>query len=304
MLASAAIFCTPTGLDILRIGSRNAELSRWIGVTEWLPAYTVPAATCALWLGLFLGAILWAKCRTRFPWRDVLPVLFLTAAALYWARMVVFWALLSAPLLAQLLHRSGLGMLRTPLNAALSSRAVRRCGVAGAAALLLIAAFSPWIRPSLPGLPESRRALFDPQIPLAGLERLQQTVGAGRIYNYRQWGGLVAFAAAPRCQVVIDGRIYRHDRKAWRSYAAVSLGRDDYLDVFEKDRPAALFLNSSYHRHLIDRVRNDPDWYDLYHDATCHIFISRKNALVASRSSGQNTRPAVCPAGLETSPLP
>jgi hypothetical protein len=140
----------------------------------------------------------------------------------------------------------------------------------------------PWIRPHLTCLPESRRSLFDPQFPLAGLQRLRETLGMGRIYNYREWGGMLAFAGAPQWQVSIDGRIYRYDRETWRSYTAVALGTDEAVRVFERDRPAALFLRPNHDRRLIDRLRNDPTWLDYYHDQSCHIFISRKNAAVAT----------------------
>lgn len=304
--AGAAVFCTPTGFGILEIGSRNAATSRWLGIGEWLPAHAMFAQTAGFWAGLLVGGVLWLRCRTRLPWRDLLPVLLLTAAAFCWTRMVVFWALASAPVMARLLHRSRLGILRTPGRSRVdgaqrnpplwSFRRQRwvasacdglhwrprcmRLGLALTAAILL--AVTPWVRPHLSWLPESRRSLFDPQFPLTGLQRLRQTVGMGRIYNYREWGGMLAFAGGPQWQVSIDGRIYRYDRETWRSYAAVALGTDEAVRVFDRDRPTALFLRPDHDRRLIDRLGNDPAWLDYYHDQSCHIFISRKNALAAA----------------------
>jgi len=282
-VALPVLFCTPTGLGILSIGARNADLSRWLGIGEWQPAYRMLDATCGFWLTLALATALWLRCRVRLPWRELLPLLLLTAAAVHWTRMVVFWAIFSAPTVALLLHRGGPAPLRTPPEQPLSGPGLRRVRLAAVAALALLVAFSPWVRPSLSWLPEALRSRFDPQFPLAGVERLRRTLGAGRIYNYREWSGPLLFAGSPHWQVAIDGRIYRHDRDAWRTYVAAALGTDRYREVLRRDRPAALFLRPDHDHRLIERLRGDPEWLDLYEDGSCHIFLSRTNALVAAR---------------------
>jgi hypothetical protein len=284
LVAGAAVFCTPSGWGILEVGSRNAALSHWLGIGEWQPAHAMFAETSGFWTGLLVAGALWLRSRTRLPWRDLLPVLALTAASLCWSRMVVLWALASAPLLARLLHRSGFTFFRSGRPPSRSVWFAWRTLLLPLAVVLILAAM-PWIRPQLTWLPDSRGSLFDPEFPLVGVERLGEAEGIGRIYNYREWGGMLVFAGAPRWQVAIDGRIYRYDRDTWRSYVAVALGTDETDRVFDRDRPTALFLRPSHDRRLIERLGDDADWLDYFQDAACHIFISRRIAIAATAAT-------------------
>jgi len=69
-----------------------------------------------------------------------------------------------------------------------------------------------------------------------------------------------------------------------------------YNEVFEQQRPAALFLRPDHDRRLIERVRTDPQWRDYYHDANCHIFINLHHALANREVPGPlPVRPASQP---------
>ena len=287
IVAGGAVFCTPTGFAVLELGARNAEVSRWLGIGEWQPAHAMLRATAGFWFVLALGVLLWVRCRTRLAWQDLLPVLLLTGASLYWTRMIVFWALLSGPVLARLLEQARRTVFSHRRAAPFTAvgRPWRYGAVVVAAAALLTA--SPWVRPHVAWLPRSRRALFDPQLPFAGIDALGRTLDQGRIYNYREWGGILAFAGSPRWQIAIDGRIYRYDRSAWRSHVAVALGADQYRAVFDHDRPTALFLRPSHDYRLIERLKGDRDWSDHYSDPTCHIFIRREQAVAEARPAGR-----------------
>ncbi|MHC4611154.1 MAG: hypothetical protein ACYS7M_12490, partial [Planctomycetota bacterium] len=305
IVAAGVVFCTPAGVEILEIGARNARISRWLGIGEWLPAHAMLPATSGFWMVLVVSAMLWVRCRLRLAWEDLLPMILLTVAALCWSRMIVFWAFLAAPILARLLHHGGLSMWPGPPEAPLSATAGRWLRVAVAVTLVLLATASPWLRPHMPWIPPSRRALLDPHLPLAGVHQLRQALGAGRIYNYREWGGLLAFFGAPHWQMAIDGRIYRYEQPVWESYAAVASGDDVYADVFARQRPAALFLRPDHDRGLIERILDDPNWLDYYRDTTCHIFISLDNALVRAGPVPDRSHPPAAPGSEsgEMSPL-
>ena len=297
-VAGGAVFCTPTGFAVLELGARNAEVARWLGVGEWQPAHAMLRATAGFWFVLALGVLLWVRCRTRLTWRDLLPMLLLTGASLYWTRMIVFWALLSGPTLARLLEqarRTVFGHRRADLFTTVG-RPWQYGAVVVAAAALLTA--SPWVRPRVTWLPQSRRALFDPQLPFVGIDVLAQTLDRGRIYNYREWGGILAFAGSPRWQIAIDGRIYRYAPDTWRSHVAVALGADEYRAVFDHDRPNALFLRPSHDYRLIERLKGDPDWSDHYSDPMCHIFLRRDQAVAGAQDAGCDEVP------LSASPSP
>jgi hypothetical protein len=278
-VAGVAVFCTPAGLSVLELGARNADVSRWLGIGEWLPAHAMLPATAGFWCLLASGALVWLRFRTKLPWAELLPIVLLTGAAVWWTRMIVFWALASGPTVARLLGDAVgefAGGSRRPGLERLGPRC--RSGVVVAAALALVIA-CPWVRPRAPVLPESRRALFDPQLPFAGVDALARVMPCGRVYNYREWGGILAQAGPPEWQIAIDGRVYRYDYRDWRSYVKVALGLEEAIAVLDRERPDALFLRPSHDHRLIERLQRDPQWYDYYSDRNCHIFLSRHNVV-------------------------
>jgi hypothetical protein len=191
--------------------------------------------------------------------------------------MIVFWAMASAPLLADLLKTLRISPART--NHLVTAR---RSYVLAVVCGGLLALASPWVRPELSFLPESRRSLLDPQLPIAGVARLKQVLGAGRIYNYREWAGVLALEGSAHWRVRIDGRIYRYPLDEWHQYNQVAGAAVDHRTILMADHPAALFLRPDHDRALIQSLQTNPEWIDLYEDPQCHIFISRLNALVAA----------------------
>jgi len=279
--ATIAIFCTPAGAGILEISARNGQLSRWLGIGEWQPAYAVWPASSGFFAVMLVAVVLWRRGRTRLPWRDVLPLLCLTAAALACARLAVFWALFLAPSLARLVHEGGPALLREPRTIQTRPGMVRRLVPTVVTAGMLVAA-SPWMRPHLAVLPASCRALLDPQFPINAAEHLAEVLPAGRIYNYREWAGVLVSVGPPEWRVAIDGRVYRYDEADWVTYNRVALAAAGYATALLRQRPDALFLRPGHDDALIQAVRLDPIWRESHRDSTAFVFL-RADMTLASR---------------------
>ncbi len=272
-LAGVAVFCTPTGLGILRVSARNAEMSRWLGIGEWLPAYAMLPATASFWFVLGLLLILWGRTRARLPWADLLPLALLTLAAVYWTRMIVFWAIIVGPTLAHLLERAGRDVFGVHFLPSINGKVRHLYRPLGIVLAIGLVASSPWVRPHMKWLPESQRRLFDAHFPIEGVAHLDRVLDAGRVYNYREWAGLLSLAGASRWRLAIDGRIYRYDRAEWQAYAEVAQGMEHSEDILAEHHPEALFLRPGYDRALIERLRANPVWESVYSDKNCHIWL-------------------------------
>lgn len=271
--AGLALFATPDGAAIIDVAARNAEVSRWLGIGEWLPAHVMLPATAGFWAVLALGVTAWLRTRVRLPWADVLPLLLLTATALYWTRMIVFWALLGGPTLGRLLHRVVRTMSSPMPSIGMKRWSERLVGVAAVALAGMLVVINPWVRPKVGWLPDSVRPLFDAQLPLAGIDALKGVLPEGRIYNYREWAGVIAFAGAPDWQVAIDGRIYLHDPSVWHRYVDAALGGESAEDVLGDANIEALFLRPGYDAGLIRLAEGHPNWRRCYQDNNCQLFI-------------------------------
>ncbi|MFQ5490218.1 MAG: hypothetical protein ACE5GE_05805 [Phycisphaerae bacterium] len=283
ILAGAAVFATPDGAGIIELAARNAEISRGLGIGEWLPAHAMLPATVGFWAVLGLCVAAWLRTRLRLPWAQVLPIVLLTVASMYWTRMIVFWALLVGPTLARLLHRAvQVTFISEPFPGTPRwSQRLHRAGVMVLAGSLVLA--NPWVRPTVIWLPQSCRPLFDSQLPLAGVGALKGVLSKGRIYNYREWAGLIAFAGAPDWQVAIDGRIYLHAPAVWQGYADAALGGPTAQDVLLDDNIEALFLRPGHDAALIELATRDSRWFNAYRDANCSVFLRRLDAVASSQ---------------------
>jgi hypothetical protein len=136
-LAVGASVLTPAGIELLRTTAVNAEMSRWLGIGEWLPLWAPvnrPASATA-WLGLALTV--WLVCRFGRQVRaeDLGGGLVLAVLAVLSYRFVLFWAVAMVPVWAGCLGPTGDG----PATRLAGRRAVLGFSVvAGALGLALL----------------------------------------------------------------------------------------------------------------------------------------------------------------------
>ena len=109
LLALALQFATPLGYQILEISQDNLRISRDVlRVPEWLHPWDPAIAFEAIflyWIALSgsLFAILWFW--NRLSMRDRMLFFVMTGLSLFAARFVIFWAVASIPLWAELVER-------------------------------------------------------------------------------------------------------------------------------------------------------------------------------------------------------
>jgi hypothetical protein len=108
---------------------------------------------------------------------------------------------------------------------------------------------------------------------------LRAWLPAGRVYNYREWGGPLILEGTPDWQIAIDGRLYLFpDEEEWREYNDAALGRVPLDELVRRHQPDAFFLRPTFHAGLVERLRAAPDWRAVYQDDVSVIFIRRTHA--------------------------
>ena len=267
LLGAVALVCmvaTPMGFSIFELSGYNAQISRELGVSEWMPLWDpeILSLTTTAWLAVAITVALLLYVGRAAELEDLTVCIGMTLLPIIAFRFALFWALAMVPIwirwmeLArprELFAQSGEDRLSKPVSAALCL------------GLLLIAI-------ALPRLGSG--GLFSQQLPLEGIRRLQEAGKAGVVYNGHAWGGPLIQAGYPNWQVAIDGRLYLYSSEEWKHYQEVAAGRISVAEVVERYQPDIFFLQPDFQREFCTRLREDPGWREFYQDRTCSIFVA------------------------------
>lgn len=267
LLTIPLLFATPTGWHIFEISARNSELARFIGIEEWLPMWnrrTFPMSPVAL---IVMGMILLVGVRAwrvvRFEELLICSVFLMASLLIY--RMTLFWALAMIPISARWIQEAWPKGFFAISTEPWSRRRALLCFIGLAMAFGVLT--------EILGIPK-----IDPTIPIDGVQIMQRLGVRGTIYNYREWSGPLISACYPECQVTIDGRIYLYPKEEWVAYEQAARGELSIEDIEKRYRPDAFFLRPSYDAPLMKLLDDDPDWSQVYQDANCVIYLSKRSS--------------------------
>jgi hypothetical protein len=254
--AALAVFLTPDGISVMAVSLRNAEASRAMAVSEWLPLWAPVNRTLAV--PVLVVAALAARFAMR-GWKQVDPrdaamalaLLLLTVTAY---RFVLFWAIALVPLVASSFARPDRGPLPVPRWAAPLA-----VGVASLAALAVLP------------------TRFHETVPVEAVARLRDQTAAGgvrgTIYADFGFGGPIIDVGYPDWNVAYDGRYYRYTPAEWAFNAGVESGRIPLSEVERRFHPAAFVLSQRRNRPLIEALKGDPRWRMLAEEGAVSVFV-------------------------------
>ncbi|WKZ57512.1 MAG: hypothetical protein QY326_02275 [Bdellovibrionota bacterium] len=262
LIAVPASVLTPDGLAVWRVSSKNSEIARSVlQISEWQPPWTssVLPAMWGFWIALSITVVVWIFVR-RVP--RLAPAWFvLLFATFYAARFALFWGVVNAAVLAELIMSSRLKNVFSHSGAMISRLPLRTVSC-----LLIIV---PLVFHS--------GDIISPRIPVRDLESLHQRISHPvRVYNYREWGGSIVYAWYGESTVAIDGRLYLYGKEEWQRYIDIALGRVPVRDIEALYRPDYLILHSEFHKRLIELVDADPGWQRLYTSVGLPLLVYAK----------------------------
>jgi hypothetical protein len=275
-----ATLANPYGWHIYEYVLRTSRVASGRRIDEWLPPgiELLAAKVWVLSVLLLLGLSLW-NCKgpardRRLVWRDLLLVGCFLPAACGSVRMVAWWLLVSAPLLAQQLaelwpqlRREDPAADRPNVGAALS--------VAGL--VLGMVLNLPWLERfnpvfMLPG--RSHRVESDLQ---AIADRISTAKPTGRIFTRFCWGEYFGWALAGRFSVFMDGRIEIFPDEVWAQYSAVVRGRADWELILSSYGVDCLVLDpSGYHHELLPLIEASPNWRRVCQQGDAILFVRQE----------------------------
>jgi hypothetical protein len=254
------------------------QIAEWVApgpdrLIGWMWLATVPTV---------LGLLSWRWWPTRQPpaLRDILVLACFLALSAGSVRMVPWWMLVSAPVLAELL------VWLAPRLAVNDEDARRPSALAGGVAALIALA----VLFSLPGLDRFNPLLGPtrrgPRVE-DDLEAVQQYLAAkkpGNLYCHFEWGEYLSWSSAPRCRLFMDGRIDMYPDEVWEKYADVTCGRDSWNHVLDDYQVEYLVLDTLLHGRtgLLRCVEQSPHWQQAFASRRAVLFV-RTGLAVAQR---------------------
>jgi hypothetical protein len=269
MLVALAQLGTPMGWGVFGVSRTNVQISQdYLMVSEWMSPWSPQTfrAMWMFWIGLALSAFLLVKLRLKVRRSDLIHFMLMTLLTFYASRFALFWAISMVPVWARWIEQiRPLHLFNWTGGDPVKRRATAPLLILG---LLIVL--------GVPALQKS--TVFDPELPLEGIDQLKTALPSGRIYNYREWGGPLIWAGFPPWQVAIDGRLYLYSKKEWERYNRAALGLIPLPELIEQHQPDAFFLRPSFHQKLITLLKQSTAWREFYTDNNCSIFLKVLNS--------------------------
>jgi hypothetical protein len=261
-----ATFVNPYGWNVYDYVRGTSSTATNRGIEEWLPP-GLNMLVGAVWVAsLMLVMFVFAKARRRPTALDVCLIAVFLPFACSSTRMVAWWLIVSAPVIASLLAtmlpnaRDRESEPRTPLAAAFFGLL---CGLS-----ILCTPGLDRFNPLMGTLRSNHRIESD----LAAIARNLRASDGGRVFSRLEWGEYLGWSLAPKCKVFIDGRIEIYPDDVWQKYSAITAARTDWQTILDAYQVNYLVLDRTYHFDLLPQVEQSPDWKPVAEHGAAMLF--------------------------------
>jgi hypothetical protein len=228
-------------------------------ITEWAPPTVHTLAGVAFFATAAATATLLARRRASVPWPTLLLLGVFFAIGLQSGRGMFWWALVLPSTLAPYLPDDG-GRSDAAAAWPIAAATVACVAVVGLA-------FLPWLRAPADG----ETLLSGAPIPLTA-ELTRVTDPGSHIFDAQPLGSWLEWALPDR-RVFIDSRIELFTPAEWRTYDAVSAGREGWQATLDRWHVDVVVATRDQQLALLPKIAADPRWHLAYHDRDGSIFV-------------------------------
>jgi hypothetical protein len=221
----------------------------------------------------------WNLYRRRFVY--VILLFGFAHLALFSARNVPIFAILAAPLVAEVLREALLaasrwavvGWVKRAVTGFESFAAeVAENDARGRIPLASVAAAAIFVLLfNLPAKPQALRAEYDPKkYPEKALQMLRGQPWSRSIFTDDEWGDYVIYRLYPTSKVFVDGRSDFYGSKFAEKYIDVMNGKFDWKDTLDRYGVETVLLPVD--ASLASTLKESRDWHPVYDDGVAIVF--------------------------------
>jgi hypothetical protein len=269
----AATLLNPYGWEVYHYVGATSARAAGRGIEEWVRP-SLQTLIGKLWLASLIAAlIIFARSPRKLTNREALLLLAFLAVSVGSVRMIVWWFLALAPILAASLAEL------LPARAREAEDDAPSWANTACAAMLAIATMF-----CLPGLSAynplvTHKERVELQLAAAIGELPRQGNGA-RIFSRLEWGEYLGWSLAGKSRVFIDGRVEIIPDNIWSDYAAITTGQEGWNEILNRYQVDCLLLDAEYHARtgLLPRVEEAGEWQRIGEVGPAIIFIRSRQA--------------------------
>jgi hypothetical protein len=286
IVALATAFCNPhpsrTLSYVFCLTSRASQRS----IGEWQPTHLDTYTGAAMLASVLAAAAILAIGRKRPQAIELFLLLAFGGLALGAQRMVVWWAMVVAPVLAPhlaaaLARRLSPSQRSEGQPAHVSSG--RESGEEGWQqmlnwAMLLVLGLAvlmstPWTRAYNPLLPPGKRQAHSDDEPWRMVEFLQQSAYRGRTFNSMEWGAYLTWHFDPALKVFIDSRIDFFPKRVWDDYVRIGNADPGWQELLDQYQVELVVWNRQLSDKLPTALTQSAHWKNVYQDPLATVFV-------------------------------
>lgn len=290
-LAAAAVLLNPYTVRLYIEALRFSASENLQDLTEWHPL-TLRDGEGQLFIAVALALMtLFRLSPRRIRSWEILSVVGLGLATMWSVRMIVWWA----PISAMLVARHGYAIWRTWQHASLVAPQPMRAGKWSFVAMGLV-----WICFMVSPLgiavihgkhtPDSRA--MSKYTPRFAAEYLTKHPPEGLVFNTYEWGDYLQWAGPKNLQLFVNSHAHLIPRDVWLAYMQVIEQRSGWEEVFDKYGINTVILDTENRESLIKKMKEDEKWRYPPQERDGQVIFLRKRPIIKGSARSEPKKPA------------
>ena len=267
----------PYGIDIWRDMWANASISQGRS-TEWRATAMNDFIGFCFIISIVISGIILKYSKRRIMVTEAILLLAFLFAGFKSTRMIIWWGIVSAPILA--VHFCSIEPVRKRISRVKGqgSKSGSECLPLNILILifLVIAAISflPWIRPYHPI--KEVRAFINPKTnPVEIVNYIEREKLRGNMYNDIKWGSYLIWRLWPEYKVFADNRLHLVPEEIWKDYIDVHNGLANWEKILDKYKISFVVLSKKDNKRTIEFIKDSPGWKEVYEDDVGAVFVRK-----------------------------
>jgi hypothetical protein len=276
LILTTVTFINPYGIHIWKDVWTNSSISI-IRSVEWQPTAMKDFTGYCFVVSLVLASIVLKLSKRKLTVTEALLLLVFLFAGFKASRMVMWWGIIAAPILAghfcsipwvQQKISEGKKQERSedeflPLNIILLI-----------VMLISVISFLPWLRPYHP-IKRARDFINPRTEPIAIADYIKKEGLKGNMYNDINWGSYLIWKLWPEYRVFADNRLHLVPEAIWKDSKDVHFGLGNWETILNKYKISFVVLSKKHNKKIIGFIEDSPRWEKVYEDETGAVFVKK-----------------------------